>query len=167
MCVMVRGEIDVTRTIRLKPLLVAVAIPLAVGAASELLSGDIRATYQALALPAFAPPPWVFAVVWPVLFVLMGIASYLVWDTPRDGARTQALTFYAVQLLLNFIWSPMFFRFGMYKAALWELCALLVMAAVTAVCFARLDRRTVWLMTPYLLWLAYAGVLTRAIAAIN
>lgn len=164
---MVRGEINVTGTIRLKSLLVAVAIPLAVGALSKLISGDIEGTYQALALPDFAPPPGIFAVVWPLLFVLMGIASYLVWETPEGGARTQALTFYAVQLALNFIWSPLFFRLGMYKAALWELCALFVMAAVTAVCFAKLDRRTVWLMTPYLLWLAYAGVLCGAIAAMN
>lgn len=116
-------------TIRLKPLAVSVAVPLAGGLLSNWLSGDVRAVYESLDLPAFAPPAWIFGVVWPLLYLLLGIAAYLIWEKPASTARTQALTFYGVQLLLNFLWSPLFFRFGLFRFAFWELCALFALAA--------------------------------------
>lgn len=81
-------------TIRLKPLAVSVAVPLAGGLLSNWLSGDVRAVYESLDLPAFAPPAWIFGVVWPLLYLLLGIAAYLIWEKPASSARTQALTFY-------------------------------------------------------------------------
>lgn len=108
-------------TIRLKPLAVSVAVPLAGGLLSNWLSGDVRAVYESLDLPAFAPPAWIFGVVWPLLYLLLGIAAYLIWEKPASSARTQALTFYGAQLLLNFLWSPLFFRFGLFRFAFWEL----------------------------------------------
>ena len=154
-------------TIRLKPLAVSVAVPLAGGLLSNWLSGDVRAVYESLDLPAFAPPAWIFGVVWPLLYLLLGIAAYLLWEQPASSARTQALTFYGAQLLLNFLWSPLFFRFGLFRFAFWELCALFALAAVTAACFAMLSRRTLWLTAPYLCWLLYAAALNRAVAALN
>ena len=88
---------------RLKPLLIALVIPQAAGLAGSLLAGDMSAVYAALDKPSFAPPGWLFGAVWPVLYLLLGIASWLVWRTPENVARTRALTFYAVQLVLNLL----------------------------------------------------------------
>lgn len=154
-------------SIRLKPLLISIAIPLAGGLLSSFLSGDVKAAYESLNLPAFAPDAKWFGIVWPVLYVLMGIAAYRIWSLPESAARTQALTFYAVQLALNFAWSPLFFRFEQYLPAFWLLCALLVLSIVTIACFAMLDRKSLWLLLPYLFWLVFAAALNRAIASMN
>lgn len=156
-----------TGTIRIKPLALAIAVPLAGGYVSALLSGDIKAVYEAITLPDFAPAEGVFSLVWPILYIMMGIASYMIWETPSSPARTQALTFYAVQLALNFLWTPLFFRFGMFHFSFWMLCAILVLAIITTACFAMLNKWTLWLMLPYVLWLVYAASLNRAVAALN
>ena len=155
-------------TIRLKPLMVSIAIPLLGGFLSSLLSKDMKSVYQSLTLPSFAPPSWVFGVAWPVLYLLIGIAAYLIWtsDVP-EANRIQALTFYGVQLALNFLWSPLFFRFELFQIAFWELCAILVLTVITTACFGMIRKSAAWLMVPYLLWLAYAAALNRAVVALN
>lgn len=151
-----------------KGLLVALALPLGIGFLSNLLAGNAGEVYASLTLPSFAPPDWVFAPVWAALYLMIGLASWLVWRSPENaGQRTNALTFYTVGLLLNFLWSPMFFRWGLYLPAFWELCSLLVISLVTTALFAMQDKRTLWLMLPYDIWLLYAAVLNRAIAALN
>ena len=95
--------------IQWKKLLIALAIPLAVGGLSTLISGGMS-DYQDLVKPPLSPPGWVFAVVWPILYLLMGYASYLVYisDAPQ-GQKKRALTLYAIQLFFNFLWSPVYF----------------------------------------------------------
>ena len=163
-----KGASFVTGTIRVKPLVVCLAVPQVGGIVSSLLAGDIRAVYHSLTLPAFAPPDWVFGVAWPVLYLLLGLACYAVWEARRAGpARVQALTFYGVQLALNFLWTPVFFRLLRLRLAFWLLCALLVLAVVTAACFYFVKKRTLWLLAPYLVWLGYAAALNGAIARLN
>ena len=152
---------------RLKPLLIALAIPQAAGLAGSLLAGDMSAVYAALGKPSFAPPGWLFGVIWPVLYLLLGIASWLVWRTPESAARTRALTFYAVQLVLNLLWPPLFFRLGLLRLAFWELCALLVLTIVMTACFLSLRRIAGLLVVPYCVWLVYAAAINRAAAALN
>ena len=154
-------------TVRLKPLLICIAVPLLGGWLSSSLSGDMSAFYQGLLQPSFAPPAWLFGVMWPLLYLLLGIASYRIWISEPGSARTQALVFYAVQLLLNFCWSPVFFRFGQLKLAFWLLCAILVLAMVCTACFMLIDRKTLWMTVPYILWLLYAAALNGAIVALN
>ena len=152
---------------RLKPLLIALVIPQAAGLAGSLLAGDMSAVYAALDKPSFAPPGWLFGAVWPVLYLLLGIASWLVWRTPESAARTRALTFYAVQLVLNLLWPPLFFRLGLLRLAFWELCALLVLTIVMTACFLSLRRIAGLLVVPYCVWLVYAAAINRAAAALN
>lgn len=155
-------------TVRLKELIIALLIPLGIGFLSSFLAGDIRGVYETLTLPAFAPPAWIFAPVWTVLYLMIGLASYLVWHSQAPARSIwQALTFYGVTLVLNLIWSPLFFRFGLYLAAFWELCALLVLSLVTTVSFALCRQKTLWLMIPYDLWLLFAAILNRSIASLN
>ena len=156
-----------TASIRLKPLCVSVAIPLLGGMASAFLAGDMEQAYESMLRPSFAPPPWVFAVVWPILYLGLGIACYMIWELEDSATRTQALTAYAVQLILNFLWPLLFFRFGLYEIAFWEICALLVVTLLTTGLFAYLKKKTLFLMLPYVLWLVYACALNKAIAMLN
>ena len=153
---------------KIKPLVISLLIPLVGGFLSNLLSGDVKAVYESLTLPYFAPPAWVFAPVWILLYLMLGFASYLVWRSPEnDGQRTRALTFYAVQMVLNFIWSPVFFGAQQYRLAFWILCAMIVLTFVMLAYFAMQDKRTLWLIIPYIAWLLFAAALNRAVITLN
>ena len=96
-----------------KTLLICLAIPLAVGAVSGWLTRNSMDTFKLLDKPPLAPPGWVFPVAWTILYVLMGIASYLVYTAKRLESRRQGLTIYAAQLAMNFFW-PLFFFLGQW-----------------------------------------------------
>ena len=96
-----------------KTLLICLAIPLAVGAVSGWLTRNSMDTFKLLDKPPLAPPGWVFPVAWTILYVLMGIASYLVYTAKRSESRQQGLTIYAAQLAVNFFW-PLFFFLGQW-----------------------------------------------------
>ena len=98
--------------IQWKKLIVCLAVPLAVGGLSALLTRGSMETFEAIAKPPLAPPGWLFPVVWTVLYVLMGIASYLVLTSGKPNGL--ALFVYGVQLLLNFFWPLFFFNMHAY-----------------------------------------------------
>lgn len=106
----------------LENLITAVAIPLAVGGLSAWITKDGMKAFETVNQPPLTPPMWLFPVVWSILFVLMGIASYLV--VLQKGEDTKALTLYTVQLIFNFFWSIWFFNLGWYLFAFcgWSLC---------------------------------------------
>ena len=111
------------------------------------------------------PPMWLFPVVWSILFVLMGIASYLV--VMQKGEDTKALTLYAVQLIFNFFWSIWFFNLGWYLFAFLWLVALWILIIATTVAFYRISKPAAWLMLPYLVWVAFAGYLNLGVWWLN
>ncbi len=122
-----------------KKRLICWAIPLAVGGLAALLSGGMD-SYRALNQPPLSPPGWVFILVWPVLYLLMGEASYRVLISGADPVRIKrALTAYGVQLLLNFIWPLVFFGGQMYLAAFFVLVALWIAIFVTMRLFVRIN----------------------------
>lgn len=151
-----------------KYLLLCLAVPLAVGALSSLFTRDGMEQFQQLNKPPLTPPGWLFPVVWTILFLMMGAASYLVWKSgrPRRAART-ALTLYGVQLAFNFLWSMLFFNMGLYLAAFFELIALWLLILLTAARFYRLSRGAGYLLLPYLLWVAFAGYLNFGVYLLN
>ena len=124
--------------------------------------------FQRLNQPPLSPPGWVFPVVWTVLYLLMGWASFLVWksDAPQVE-KTRALGLYGVQLAVNFAWPLLFFRAGLYGFALVWLVILLVLVVETVLAFRRIDRRAVWLLAPYLLWLLFAAYLNAGVWMLN
>lgn len=150
---------------KIKPLLIALALPLAVGGLSALLSGGMD---MAFIQPPLTPPGWLFPVVWTILYLTMGYASYRVYtaDAPKEEKR-QALLFYAVQLFLNFLWSPVFFGLQWYLAAFFILVALWIMILLTANRFSKIDKLSGDLLLPYLLWVTFAGYLNFAIYLLN
>ena len=150
---------------KLRPGLLAftVALPLCVGALSALLTGDMMKEYFFLNKPPLSPPGWVFPVVWTVLYVMMGIASYLVADSEADGPLSlKALLFYAVQLALNFLWPILFFSHSLFLWAFIELIAMWVAAMIATVLFFRASTLAGVMMVPTLLWTAFAGYLNFA-----
>jgi tryptophan-rich sensory protein len=131
-----------------------------VAATSSVRAGDF---YQPLAKPAWAPPAQVFGPGWTVLYVLMALAAWLVvrargW--PRAGP---AMALYALQLVLNALWTWLFFRWRMGSAAFAEILALAALLLLITVEFWRARRLAGALLLPYLLWVAYASALTYAV----
>lgn len=143
-------------------------LPLVLGWASALLSGNMREVYEGLLLPSFAPPAWLFGPVWTVLYLMLGWALQQVWQSGcPEQERIRALVFFGTSLALNLAWSPVFFRFQAYEAAFWLLCAMLVLSIVTTCYFAHCKKSTLISMIPYDLWLLYAAALNKAVAALN
>ena len=151
-----------------KYLLICLAVPLAVGGLSALLTRGGMERFKSLNKPPLTPPGWLFPVVWTILFLMMGAASYLVWKSgrPRRAART-ALTLYGVQLAFNFLWSMLFFNMGLYLAAFFELISRWLFILLTAARFYRLSRGAGYLLLPYLLWVAFAGYLNFGVYLLN
>ena len=150
-----------------KHLLIALAIPLAAGGLGTLLSGGMD-TYSALRQPPLSPPGWIFPIVWSILYLMMGYASYRIWTAQAepDHAR-RALLFYAIQLFLNFLWPIVFFGFGWYWAAFILLLALWVFVYFTMHLFGLIDDTAENLLLPYLLWVTFAGYLNLGVALLN
>ena len=151
--------------IQWKRLILCIAIPLAVGGISALLTSSGMETFQALNKPPLSPPGWLFPVVWTLLYILMGIASYLVLTSGKPSRS--ALTFYGLQLLFNFFWSIIFFNLARYLFAFVWLIALWILIFITTVLFYKISKPAGYLMIPYLLWVAFAGYLNLFIYLLN
>lgn len=154
--------------IDLKKLLVALAVPLAVGGLSALLSRVATERFDSLEKPPLAPPSWVFPVVWTVLFVLMGIASYLVAvEKAEEKQKKAALTVYGIQLAFNFAWTLIFFNAGAYLFAFVWLIIMWFLIIATVYLFSKIRFAAGLLLVPYALWAAFAGYLNFSIYLLN
>ena len=120
--------------------------------------------YEGLAKPFFNPPNWLFGPAWTVLYILISIAGWLVWQRDRSSAP---MMIWWVQLALNFAWSPVFFTAQQIGAALVVVAAMLV--AILAFIFAAWpgDRAAAWLFVPYAMWVAFATLLNASIWVLN
>ena len=151
-----------------KRLIICLAIPLVVGGAAGLLTMNSMEAFEALNQPPLSPPGWLFPVVWTVLYVLMGIASYLVSvsDAPHEE-KARALWTYGIQLAFNFLWPIAFFNLKWYLFAFLWLVILWVLILITALRFGRIRKPAGYLLVPYLLWVAFAGYLNLGIYLLN
>ena len=150
-------------------LIVNLLIPMGVGALGGALTQEsVKTWYLTINKPAFTPPNWAFPTVWTTLFVLIGIAAYRVWQkrqTVEHVPRVAAI--YAMQLLLNLMWSFLFFYAHQIDAAFFEILVLLAMIAINGYVFFRIDKIAGLLFIPYFLWVSYATVLTYTIMRMN
>ncbi len=144
-------------------LLIAAAV-VAAAVIGSLAARDSRSTYDALDLPWFAPPGWLFGPAWTVLYVLIALAAWLVWL--RRGFDA-ALAVWCVQLVLNAAWTPLFFAADRYWLAFAEICLLWLAIVATIVLFRARRPLAAVLLVPYLGWVTYAGALNLAIARAN
>lgn len=151
-----------------KQLLIALAIPLAVGGLATLFSGGGMGEYRALNQPPLSPPGWVFPIVWTILYLLMGYSSYRVYTAGKPPAFTRrALKLYAAQLFVNFLWPIVFFAFGWYLAAFFVLLVLWILILLTLRAFTAIDETAGDLLIPYLLWVTFAGYLNLGVYFLN
>jgi benzodiazapine receptor len=150
-------------------LVINLLIPMSVGALGGLLTQrSVNTWYPTLNKPSFTPPNWAFPTVWTTLFVIMGIASYLVWQKRKQVAHLpRVAAIYAMQLLLNLMWSFFFFYSHQIDGAFFEILVLLVIIVINGYVFYKIDKTAGLLFIPYFLWVSYATVLTFTIMRMN
>ncbi len=135
-----------------------VGLCLLVGAADgAVIAGPARGWYLSLTRPPGTPPNWVFGPVWTGLYVMIGVAGWLVW---RRSTATRPLRLWGWQLAANALWAPAFFALHSPPLALAVNLVLLVLIVLTAEAFLRVRRSAAWLMAPYFAWTGYATYLT-------
>ncbi len=149
--------------------IIAIAIPLSIGAAAGLFTASsVQGWYSTLNKPSFNPPNWIFAPVWTMLYILMGIAFYMIWKKETTGLlKRNAVVFYFAQLVLNFFWSIIFFYAQQPGWALVDIIFLWLFIAATIYCFSKLSKPAAWLLVPYILWVSFATALNFAIWKLN
>jgi len=149
-------------------LLCVVALEVAGGLSGWLSnSGYGNGWFDGLNKPFFMPPGWAFGVVWPILYLLMGIALAMVIALPASPRRRLALILFFVQLALNFAWSPIFFAAHDITLAKYVIFVMTIIAAAAAGQFFRLRKPAGLLLIPYLAWLIFAATLNATIEALN
>lgn len=142
-------------------------LTLAAAAAGAVASADAGAFYQQLSRPDWAPPAWLFAPVWSVLYVLMGVAAWLVWRGHGFRRAGAALTLFVVQLAANALWTWLFFAWRQGGLAFAEILVLWCLIAATVVAFWRLHALAGALLLPYWAWVSFASALTFATWRLN
>ena len=147
-----------------------VAICLVVGYLSSITTqSSINTWYPTLIKPSFNPPNWLFAPVWTLLFIMMGIAAGMIWNQLENQRELvkKALLFFTVQLLLNALWSYLFFGLNNVLLALIEIILLWLVIYETFHIFKKIDKKAAYLFIPYLIWVAFAAVLNGSIYYLN
>ena len=144
--------------------LAASFIAAAVGGAASIQAGSF---YTQLIRPDWAPPSALFGPVWTILYVLMGIAAWLVWRVGGFRAARMALTVFLVQLALNALWSWLFFRWKLGALAFAEIVLLWLLIVATIVGFWRIRKAAGALLVPYLLWVGFATALSYSVWRLN
>ena len=152
---------------RLKPLVISILIPLALGGLVGFLLRDDIKVYSTLEKPPLSPPGLVFPIVWSILYLLMGISCYLIYVTPHSPGRKKALQLYAVQLAVNLVWPFLFFGKEAFLVAFIWLILLVVLVAAMIVQFFRVRPRAAYLQIPYLLWILFASYLNLGVWWLN
>lgn len=139
-----------------------------VGAISSLLSENFSSFYGELVKPPLAPSGILFPIVWAILYALMGISAYMIYVSDAEsGEKTKALTLYAVQLFVNFMWSIVFFRFEQIGVAAAVLILLVILVTMMVMIFKKIRPLAGYLNIPYLLWVIFAVYLNIEFLLLN
>lgn len=137
------------------------------GLFSNLLSGNTRQIYSSLNKPPLAPPGWLFGAVWPVLYLLIAIAAYMIYQQHQTPDCKKAIQLYWAQLFINFLWPIVFFRFNWYGGAVGVIILLDILVAITMVRFYHIKKGAGYLLIPYFLWILFATYLNIGIVLLN
>ena len=146
----------------------SISLCFVLGSSGGLLTiNEIPGWYAALQKPSFNPPNWLFGPVWTALYIMMGVAFYLVWRNPPSAARKKALCAFLVQFALNCAWTPVFFSLHMTGAALVVIVLMWLAILRTIFLFAPFSKTASWLLVPYISWVSFATLLNAAIWWLN
>ena len=149
-------------------LLICLTIPLVIGSISGILTADnITTWYVTLNKPSFNPPNYLFGPVWTLLYLLMGVSLYFVWQAPASVDKRNALVIFAIQLALNFVWSFLFFEFKQLGVALVEILLLWACILATILLFSRINKTAAYLQNPYFRWVSFSTLLNFSILQLN
>jgi benzodiazapine receptor len=150
-------------------LIISIAICELTGIISSILSNTMmNPWFNNLVKPSWNPPATVFGPVWGVLYVLMGVSLWLVWKSTKPANEKEiAVTFFILQLFLNFWWSLLFFKFHLPALALVDILLLLILIVITMLHFFRISKIATYILVPYVLWVAFATVLNYSIWTLN
>lgn len=146
-------------------IVISILIPLVIGFVGSMLGGSMD-LFNNIEKPSFAPPAILFPIVWGVLYVLMGISSYLVYISDSEY-KNIGLIFYAIQLILNSLWTMIFFRFEKFLLAFIWLVLITVFVIIMMYYFYKSDKKAFYLQIPYLIWLIFATILNYSIYTLN
>jgi tryptophan-rich sensory protein len=148
---------------------IAISLPLLVGATSGFFTvTGVESWYQTIQKPSWNPPNWIFGPVWSTLYVMMGVALFLVWkEDTSEELKKIAFTLFAIQLGLNFFWSFIFFNQQQPGWALVEIVAMWVFILLTIFAFAQVNKTAAWLLVPYISWVSFATILNYTIWQLN
>lgn len=152
--------------IKLKPLVISLLITLGGGGLVAFLTRNSMDTYSNIIQPNLAPPPTVFPIVWTILYILLGISAYMIYES-KSHLKTKALLVYGMQLLLNFIWPFVFFGGDMFLIAFIILMAMWALVLWMTVLFYRIKPSAAYFQIPYILWLTFAAYLNFSIYLLN
>lgn len=159
----------VVTKIKILPLILSVGVSfLAAGIGSAFTTSAIDTWYTTLQKPFFNPPNWIFGPVWTLLYLMMGISLYIVWNTKtHTKERRQGLSLFFVQLAFNVLWSILFFGLKSPTAAF--VCIILLWLAIflTIKNFLQKSKAAGWLLIPYIAWVSFAAVLNLSIVILN
>ncbi len=156
----------ITSNIKWKALLLNLAIPLATGGLAGLITKNGMQDYNSIIKPSLSPPDWIFPIVWTILYTLMGISTYLIYNKDNN-INKKSFIIYAIQLAINFIWPIFFFSFDAYLFAFIILIVLIILVAVMIYLFYKENITAAKLQVPYLIWLLFAAYLNISVFLLN
>jgi benzodiazapine receptor len=151
-------------------LIICLLIPLMVGGISGYITADETRDgtwYSSLNKPSFNPPNFVFAPVWTVLYLLMGVSLYMVWNNSTGNLRKKVITIFAIQLFFNFCWSILFFYFHLILASVVDIVLLWFCILWMIFIFHRIKPVAGYLQIPYIIWVSFASMLDISIWLLN
>ncbi|MGA3359463.1 MAG: TspO/MBR family protein [Halobacteriota archaeon] len=156
------------KTIDIVKLLISLAVPLLTGFGSTVFTiNSIPTWYASLNKPWFSPPNVVFAPVWTTLYILMGVALFLIWRSPRNRTRDTGIALFAAQLAVNVIWTFAFFGLQNTLYGLLSIIPLWILIAATIYQFYKVERWASYLLVPYIAWVSIATALNAAVYLLN
>lgn len=154
---------------KIKPYVISIAVALAIGGLSALLTMGNMDIYSEINTPPLSPPSALFPIVWTILYILMGISAAIICKKQGDNLNEaqMGLKAYTISLFFNFLWSIVFFNLRWFGFAFFWLLGLLFFIIKTIVCYYKVNKLAAYLQIPYAIWVAFAGYLNFAIWMLN
>lgn len=152
---------------------ISILAPLIVGFGASALTRDAMFKFNMVAKPPLALPGFLFPIVWTILYIMMGVSSFLIFEYDTKGdvklskIKGKCVKLYVVQLIFNFFWSIIFFKFSMYKFAFAWLLVLWMLVLIYIIKTYKVNKVASYLMIPYILWMTFAAYLNIMISTIN